>query len=71
MKDVKGIRLVAATAFWVAYWGFVFWAARPGHLEGQHHLINAVIVVIGLVAAWLTYLTAARRISWAMKGEDA
>ena len=69
MKDIRGIRLVAALCFWVAYWAFVFWAARPGHLEGQHHLINGMMVLIGLAAAYLTYLAAARRITWAQGGE--
>lgn len=69
MKDVRGLRFAAATGFWVAYWAFVFWAARPGHLDGHSHVVNALIVLIGLVAAYLTYAAAARRITWAQRGD--
>lgn len=69
MKDIKGIRLSAMLVVWACYWGFVFWAAKAEAVAGQPLLVNAVIVAIGLVGAWLTYLVACRRISWAM-GEE-
>lgn len=68
MKAKKGIRLTAMLIVWACYWGFVFWAAHPEVLAGQHLLVNSLIIAIGLVGAWLTYLVACRRITWAQEG---
>ncbi|WP_143516828.1 hypothetical protein [Pseudooceanicola antarcticus] len=70
MKDIKGIRLSAMLVVWACYWGFVFWAAKAEVAAGHHVLVNAVIIAIGLLGAWLTYIVACRRIGWA-RGDDS